>query len=79
MFKKIFNKITNLKGIKPLPGSGILNEFSELKEAWNEGKKIKGAIRIAVYILGAVLLWYLIEQGIVTTLPEVLEYIKAVL
>ena len=73
MFKKL------LGIIKPVPGSGIGTEIAEVKKAWNEGKKVKGIVRIATYLGGALLLWYLIKQGIVTTLPEVLEYLKVVL
>lgn len=71
MFKKIFTK-----WIKPVPGSGIINEIGELKAKWTEGKKVKGVIEMSKYIVGAGILIYLIAQGIISDLPGVMEFLK---
>lgn len=62
--------------IKPAPGSNIVGEFSKLKKAYNEGKKIKGLWDFLKYIAVALVLWLLISKGIVNSLDQVIELLK---
>lgn len=66
-----------IKGlIKPLPGSGIVKE---VKEAFTKGKELnnyKKLIRLGFYLISAVFVWFLISKGIISSLPEVIEFLK---
>lgn len=63
MLKKLLNKITKSGLIKPLPGSGIVDEISETIKEIKEQNNYKRLWKLGAYLLSGLCIWYLLSKG----------------
>lgn len=73
MFKKIFKS----GFFKSFPLSGITKEVGGAVKEIKEQNNYKLLIRLAFYLLGGIMLWYLILKGLMTV-PEAIEIIEVI-
>ena len=73
-------KIFQTGAIKPLPGSGIVDEISETIAEIKKSNNYKRLFKMGAYILTMVVMWYLIGKGVeVTVLEQIIGLVKLLL
>lgn len=75
MMKKLLlniftSKILKTGAIKPLPGSGIVDEISETIAEIKKSNNYKRLIKMGAYIIVVTGMWYLIGKGVEATVSE---------
>lgn len=77
----IFTKnILKTGAIKPLPGSGIIDEISETIGEIKKNNNYKRLFKMGAYILTMIVMWYLISKGVeVTVLETIIGLVKLLL
>ena len=66
--------------IKPLPGSGIVDEISETIGEIKKNNNYKRLFKMGAYIITMVVMWYLISKGVeVTVLETIIGLVKLLL
>jgi hypothetical protein len=73
---KAVSKVTNTGLVKPAAGTGIGKEASQVIATWQEGKKLKAILRGSAYLIGVLVVWYLIGKGYSTL--EIKEFFDLV-
>ena len=78
--KKVLDKVTKSGGVKPLPGSGIVNEISETFTAIKEQNNYKRLWKLLAYLVTMAIMWYFISKGVeVTVLEQMIGLVKLLL
>ena len=78
--KKAIGKLTGSGMIKPLPGSGIVDEISETIGEIKKNNNYKRLFKMGAYIITMVVMWYLISKGVeVTVLETIIGLVKLLL
>ena len=73
-------KIFQTGAIKPLPGSGIVDEISGTIKAIKEQNNYKRLFKMGSYLITMVVMWYLVGKGIeVTVLETIIGLVKLLL
>jgi len=71
----LVKKVVSSGLVKPLPGSGIIDEVSETISEIKEKNNYKRLIRLGAYIGSVGLFWYLIGKGMPTEkIMEILSF-----
>lgn len=71
-FLKFLKRVTGSGLVKPLPGSGIVDEISETIKEIKEQNNYKRLWKLLAYLVTGTCMWYLMSKGVETVEIEAL-------
>jgi len=76
-FLKFLKRVTGSGLVKPLPGSGIVDEISETVKEIKQNNNYKRLYRLGAYLISGFLFWYMLSKGMtIDRIEELIGLVK---